>query len=263
MLEKNFFKIASWNVNSIKVRLEQVLDWFETNHIDILAIQETKTIDALFPQEKIQERGLFVVYSGQKTYNGMAIISRTPLTHTQTDIATLQDEQRRILAASIGPLRIINLYVPNGSAVDTEKYHYKLDWLDKVTVWLKEEMATHPHLIVLGDFNIAPENIDVHDPAEWEGSVLVSPKERAALKTIENLGLYDAFRVKNPSAQQFSWWDYRAASFRRNRGLRIDLIFITQPLLPRCHQCFIDPTPRTHPQPSDHTPVVIALDEMF
>lgn len=255
----NTLKIACWNVNSIKVRLDQVLDWFEKNQIDILALQETKVMDVNFPYQLFQERGLHLVYSGQKTYNGVAIISRAPIHNALMDIPTLQDEQRRILAANIGDLRIVNLYVPNGSEVDSEKYHYKLNWLQKVTEWLQSEIQQYPNLIVLGDFNIAPNDIDVHDPAEWNGAILVSPKERAALQTLQTLGLQDAFRTLKPETQQYSWWDYRAAGFRRNRGLRIDLILVTQSVLAQCCDCIIDPEPRKHVQPSDHAPVVIEI----
>lgn len=258
MMNKSI-KIASWNVNSIKVRLNQVLDWFETENMDVLAIQETKVTDENFPIQAFQERGLCVLFSGQKTYNGMAMISRNTLKDIVTDIPNLIDPQRRILTATMGEIRIINLYVPNGSMVGSEKYQYKLDWLHKITAYIRSEMSKYEQLVVLGDFNIAPEDIDVHDPAVWAGSVLVSPSERTALNDILKLGLHDVFRQLHPNTQQFSWWDYRAASFRRNRGLRIDLILTTEKLRSRCQSAEINPEPRKHIQPSDHTPVMIEL----
>lgn len=256
---KTTLKVASWNVNSINVRLNQVLDWFETHQIDVLALQETKVMDPNFPQQLFQERGLHISFSGQKTYNGVAIISRSPMEHILTDIPQLEDTQRRILAATIGDLRILNLYVPNGSTVNSEKYLYKLNWLEKITEFIQLEMKEHENLIILGDFNIAPADLDVHNPTEWEGSVLVSPAERSSLQQILNLGFCDIFRHLNPNIQEYTWWDYRAASFRRNRGLRIDLILVTQPLLSRCQHCKIDLEPRKHQQPSDHAPLMIEL----
>ena len=253
-------KIASWNVNSIKVRLNQVIDWMNAQHIDILALQETKTPDESFPIEAFQAQGLYVTFSGQKTYNGMAVISRIPIKQTLTDIPGLDDPQRRILFANIAGLNILNLYVPNGSEVGSEKYAYKLDWLAKVSAFIQLEVQKNKPLLVLGDFNIAPEDIDVHDPIEWQGSVLVSAPERAALDTILASGLHDAFRNLNPTSQEFSWWDYRAAGFRRNRGLRIDLILLTKDLLSQCNVCHIDRAPRKHEQPSDHTPVMVELN---
>ncbi len=254
-------RVASWNVNSINVRLTQVLEWFDKQEIDILALQETKVIDTNFPQDIFHSKGLHVSFSGQKTYNGMAIISRYPIENVLTDIPQLQDPQRRILAANICDLRIINLYVPNGSTPNSEKYLYKLDWLEKVTEFVQSEMKNHEKIILLGDFNIAPTELDVHDPSEWEGSVLVSPAERASLQGVLNLGFYDIFRYLNPNVQAYTWWDYRAASFRRNRGLRIDLILVTQALLSQTTCCVIDKEPRKHPQPSDHTPLIIALEK--
>lgn len=252
-------KLASWNVNSLKVRLEQVLQWLQTSDIDILALQETKVTDDQFPVEAFHSLGYEVVFSGQKTYNGVAIVSRQPMQDIVTDIPNLADPQRRILAATIGKLRLINLYVPNGSAVDSEKYQYKLSWLNAVTDFIREALSTHTEVAVVGDFNIAPSDLDVHDPTAWAGQVLVSPLEREALRDILELGLQDCFRHLHPDAPTYSWWDYRAASFRRNRGLRIDLILLSQALMRRCEACDIDSAPRRLERPSDHAPVQIRL----
>lgn len=201
-------KIASWNVNSLKVRLHQVLEWLTENQIDILALQETKCINENFPLADIQALGYNVCFSGQKTYNGVAILSRQPMADVITDIPNLDDPQRRIIAATIGSIRLINLYVPNGSTVDSDKYIYKLDWLEKVRDFIQSELTSHQQLVVVGDFNIAPLDIDVHDPSAWEGQVLVSSPERERLQDIIDLGLRDAFRFMNPDEQAFTWWDY-------------------------------------------------------
>ena len=254
-------KIASWNVNSLKVRLEQVLSWLNDTDTDILALQETKLTDDNFPEAAIRELGYHVVYSGQKKYNGVAIISRFPIDDVQTDIEGFPDMQRRILAVTIKDLRIVNLYVPNGSEVGSDKYQYKLEWLAKVTAFIKEQLTQYPKLAVVGDFNIAPEDNDVHDPQEWLGSVMLSDAERSAYTTITDLGLTDVFRYKHPKEQAFSWWDYRAASFRRNRGLRIDLILLSASLLEQCVESEIDVEPRKAQRPSDHAPVWGLLSE--
>lgn len=249
-------KIATWNVNSIKVRLEQVLEWLNANQPDVLALQETKSVDENFPTEAFRDAGYQVVFSGQKTYNGVAIISKTEATDTVTDIPGLDDPQRRILAATIDGVRVIDLYVPNGQSVDSDKYHYKLDWLAKVQDYVTQQLTEHAQLVVLGDFNIAPADLDVHDPEEWQGHVLVSEPERKAFQSLIASGLQDSFRHHRPEEQAFSWWDYRAAGFRRNRGLRIDHILISQSLAEICQDCYIDKQPRTWERPSDHTVVV-------
>lgn len=253
-------KLASWNVNSLKVRLEQVLEWMDLVNIDVLALQETKMTDDVFPATAFIEKGFHVVFSGQKTYNGVAIISRQPISEVVTDVPNLLDPQRRILAATVGGIRLVNLYVPNGSAVGSEKYDYKLSWLPQVTAFLKTQLEEHAQVAVVGDFNIAPEDCDVHSPAEWEGCVLVSPLERQAFEGIINLGLYDSFRLFPQEEQSFSWWDYRAAGFRRNRGLRIDHILLNQALRERCKASIIDKEPRKVERPSDHAPVWVELD---
>lgn len=249
-------KIATWNVNSLRVRLPHVLQWLAAAQPDILAVQETKTVDAQFPVEELAAAGYSAVFAGQKTYNGVAILSKTPATDVVTDIPNFDDPQRRILAATVDGVRVVNLYVVNGAEVGSDKYAYKLDWLANVTAWLQQQAAAYPQLVVLGDFNIAPEDRDVHDPAAWAGQVLCSDAERAALQSIQSLGLQDTFRLFTQADKSFSWWDYRAGGFRRNHGLRIDLILASQALAERCQACVIDREPRTWEKPSDHTPVI-------
>ena len=253
-------KLASWNVNSLKVRFEQVLQWLQTSAIDILALQETKLIDEQFPHALFEHHGFHVVFSGQKTYNGVAIISRHVITESVTDIDDLDDSQRRILAATIAGIRLINLYVPNGSELGSDKFNYKLNWLEKVTAYIKEQLVIYPKLAVVGDFNIAPDDRDVHDPKAWEGCIHVSPQERQAFAALLSLGLHDSFRNFEQQEQLFSWWDYRAAGFRRNRGLRIDHILLSDSLNSHCKQSTIDIEPRRAERPSDHAPVWVELD---
>ena len=249
-------KIATGNVNSLRVRLPHVLQWLAAVQPDVLAIQETKTVDAQFPLAELQAAGYTVVFAGQKTYNGVAILSKSPATDVMTDIPDLDDPQRRILAATLDGVRVVNLYVVNGSEVGSDKYAYKLDWLAQVTAWLQQQAALYPKLVVLGDFNIAPEDRDVHDPIAWGDGILCSPPERAALQAIQAVGLSDTFRQFAQPEKSFSWWDYRAAGFRRNHGLRIDLILASKPLADACQSCVIDREPRTWEKPSDHTPVI-------
>ncbi|MFI4962985.1 MAG: exodeoxyribonuclease III [Legionellales bacterium] len=253
-------KLASWNVNSLKVRLNAVLEWLESSQTDVLALQETKLTDDHFPTEAFIDKGYHVVYSGQKTYNGVAIISREPITEVVRDIPGLDDPQRRILAVNTAGIRLVNLYVPNGAALDSDKYPYKLDWLDKVGGFIKQQLECFPELAVVGDFNIAPDDRDVFDPIAWQGCILVSPAERKAFAELLNLGLHDSFRNFSQEADAFSWWDYRQAGFRRNRGLRIDHILLSDGLNPYCTQSHIDKEPRKSERPSDHAPVWVALE---
>lgn len=253
---RHAMKIATWNVNSLRVRLPQVLDWMESAQPDLLAVQETKLTDDAFPVGDLHALGYHAVYSGQKTYNGVAVFSKTPIENVQTDPPNLKDPQRRILAGTAGPLRVINLYVPNGSEVGSDKYAYKLDWLAKIHDFIAQEMAQHPHTVVLGDFNIAPEDRDVHDPESWREKILCSTPERDAFRALADLGLTDLFRRFEQPEGSFSWWDYRAAGFRRNLGLRIDHILASQHLAERCTACTIDKAPRRLERPSDHAPVV-------
>ncbi len=249
-------KLATWNVNSLKVRLPQVLAWAGKQRPDVLCLQETKLEDVNFPRAEIEAAGYRVVFSGQKTYNGVAILSREPATGTVTAIPAFPDEQKRVLAATIGGVRIACLYVPNGESVGSEKYQYKLRWLSAAREWLKDEISRNARLAVLGDFNVAPEARDVHDPELWEGKVLFSEPERAALRHLAEIGLSDAFRLFDQPAGAFTWWDYRMNGFRRKRGLRIDHILLSEPLAKQCTSCTIDIEPRGAERPSDHAPVM-------
>jgi len=253
-------KIASWNVNSLNVRLPHLATWLAEAQPDIVALQETKMEDPKFPREAIEATGYRVAFSGQKTYNGVAILAREEPSDIVTDIPGLDDPQRRILVASVGDLRIANLYVVNGQDVGTEKYAYKLDWLAKVRAFLAEEIKRYPNLVVLGDFNITPDDRDIYDPVAWKEQILCSTPERDALKAIVDLGLHDTFRLFNDEAGQYSWWDYRQAGFRRNLGMRIDLVLAGEALRARCRAASIDRVPRTWERPSDHTPVLLELD---
>ena len=249
-------KIATWNVNSLKVRLPQVLDWLTAAEPDVLCLQETKLTDENFPREDIENAGYHVVYSGQKTYNGVAIISRHEPAEIETDIPGLDDPQRRILCATINGVRILNLYVVNGQEVGSEKYDHKLFWLGKVGDYIGTQLKAHEHFVSVGDFNIAPQDRDVYDPEAWHERILCSTPERQALQAILDLGLSDVFRKFDQEENSYSWWDYRAAAFRRNMGLRIDLILSSQALTDSCTACYIDKEPRRLERPSDHTPVV-------
>jgi exodeoxyribonuclease-3 len=253
-------KIASWNVNSLNVRLPHLKTWLQGAAPDIVALQETKMEDAKFPEGELAELGYRSVFSGQKTYNGVALISRAEPADVQVGIPGFQDEQRRVLAATYGGLRVVDVYVVNGQDVGTEKYEYKLRWLAALHDWLSEERQRYPELIVLGDYNIAPDDRDVHDPAIWnDDSILTSTAERAALRNLLGLGFADSFRLFEQPEKSFSWWDYRAAGFRRNLGLRIDLILASDALKSRCAAAGIDREPRTWERPSDHTPVWLEL----
>jgi len=247
-------KIATWNVNSLKVRLPHLLNWLAANQPDVVCLQETKLQDANFPHAELQAAGYHSVCSGQKTYNGVAILSREPISEVQHGIPNFTDEQKRVTAATIASVRIICVYVPNGQSVDSDKYRYKLGWLAALTEWLQAELVRYPKLALLGDYNIAPEDRDVHDPVAWQGNVLVSEPERAAFRALQILGLRDAFRLFEQAEKSYSWWDYRMLAFRRNQGLRIDHILISPAL--QCAACVIDKAPRKLERPSDHTPVV-------
>ncbi|MFP4243459.1 MAG: exodeoxyribonuclease III [Ectothiorhodospira sp.] len=253
-------RIATWNVNSLKVRLPQVLDWLGSEHPDILALQETKMTDAAFPVEAFQEMGYHGLHSGQPTYNGVALLSREVPDDPVTDPPGVDCQQRRLLAATVHGVRVVNLYVVNGAEVGSDKYAFKLDWLRRVRAFLEAERARHEHLVVVGDFNIAPEDRDVHDPEAWRERILCSTPEREALQGLMDLGLNDVFRRFEQPEGQYSWWDYRAAGFRRNRGLRIDLILASEPLAGRCTRAWIDVNPRRLERPSDHAPVVAEFD---
>ncbi len=252
-------RLATWNVNSLKVRLPQVLDWLAANPVEVLCLQETKLQDADFPQAELQAAGYHSVFSGQKTYNGVAILSRTPVADVQFGIPGLDDEQKRVVAATVDGVRVVCVYVPNGQSVDSDKYQYKLKWLAALRAWLKDELAHHPKLALLGDYNIAPEDADVYDPRGWEGNVLVSEPEREQFRGLLGLGLRDGFRLFEQPEKSYSWWDYRMMAFRRNMGLRIDHILLSEALAAQCKTCVIDRAPRKLERPSDHTPVVAEL----
>lgn len=255
-------QIATWNVNSLKVRLPQVLEWLAARPaLTVLALQETKMDDNAFPRAVLEEAGFQVAYVGQKTYNGVALISRLPLEDVSFGIPGFEDPQKRLIAATVGGVRVICAYFPNGQSLDSDKYVYKLSWLDALLAWLPAEMARHPRLALLGDYNIAPEDQDVHDPARWADDVLVSPAERERFRRLTGLGLVDCFRSFEQPEKSYTWWDYRAFSFRRNAGLRIDHILLSPALAADCRSCEIDRQPRHAERPSDHTPVIACLGE--
>lgn len=246
-------KLASWNVNSLKVRLEHVQNWLDENQPDVLCLQETKTEDANFPLQAIQLAGHHVIFSGQKTYNGVAIISKVEATDIQYGLPNFEDVQKRLIAATVNNTRIVCVYIPNGESTESDKYQYKLAWLSALQEWLKEELARYPRLALLGDYNVAPEDRDVHDPAAWAGKVLVSDPERDAFDNLLKLGLRDTFRLFEQAEKSYSWWDYRMMGFRRNHGMRIDHILISNAV--ECNASGIDKAPRKLERPSDHTPV--------
>ena len=253
--------IATWNVNSLRVRLPQLLDWLVREQPDVVGLQETKVVDEDFPLAQLREAGYQAVFAGQPTYNGVALLSRCPPTDPRIRLPGREDDpQQRFVAASYGDLRVVNVYVPNGSAVGSDKYAYKLAWLADLRGYLASALAQWPRLLVMGDFNIAPADMDVHDPVAWEGQVLVSPAEREALDGLAALGLHDAFRALNPDMQAFTWWDYRAAAFRRNQGLRIDHLLVSGAVREVCRSCRVEMDVRRLERPSDHAPVVLELD---
>jgi len=253
-------RIATWNVNSLRVRLDHLRQWLAANPVDAIALQELKLPDEQFPREEIEALGFRAVHYGQKTYNGVAILARQQPADVVTGIPGDDDPQRRVIAATVGGIRLVNVYVPNGQTPDSDKYVYKLAWLERLGAYLAGLLALHPRLLVAGDFNIAPEDRDVHDPAQWEGSVHVSAPERAALAKITALGLADLFRRFEQPPKSYSWWDYRVGAFRRNHGLRIDLMLASAALAARCTACTIDRSPRALERPSDHAPVTAVFD---
>jgi len=248
-------RLATWNVNSLKVRLPHVLAWLAEKQPDVLCVQETKTEDANFPAQAITDAGYQALYSGQKTYNGVALLSRAAGTDVVSGIPGLDDPQKRVLAATYGDTRVVCVYVPNGESVESDKYQYKLRWLAALTEWLRAELQKYPRLALLGDYNIAPEDRDVWDPKEWQGKVLFSAPEHAALDALLALRLKDSFRLFEQPERSFTWWDYRMNAFRRKLGLRIDHILLSEPLAAKCASCTIDIEPRKLERPSDHAPV--------
>lgn len=256
-------KLATWNVNSLKVRLPQVLEWLKLQPVDVLGLQELKLTDDKFPVDALREAGYQALFAGQKTYNGVALLIRDGLAfdqdHVVRNIPGLEDEQKRVITATVEGIRVISAYFPNGQAVGSEKFVYKLNWLAALHGWLASEIQAFPNLALGGDFNIAPEDRDVHDPAAWVGQNLVSPEERAEFQRLLALGLVDAFRKFEQPEKLFTWWDYRMMGFRRNAGLRIDHWLLSAPLAARCVRCDIDKVPRKWEQPSDHAPVVVEI----
>jgi len=253
-------KIATWNVNSLRVRLPQLREWLAGTACDVVALQEIKLPDAEFPAGEFDTLGLRYAVAGQKTYNGVALLARDAIDDVVVGIPGFEDPQRRVIAATVGGVRVINAYVPNGQSVGSDKYAYKLDWLARFGDYVAAQLARHPRAVVLGDYNIAPEDRDVHDPGAWEGSVHVSAAEREALRTLMDHGLVDIFRRFDQPAGTYSWWDYRMGAFRRNHGLRIDLILASSGLADLCTGCHVDRTPRSWERPSDHAPVVASFD---
>ena len=253
-------KIATWNVNSLKVRLPHVTEWLDAHRPDALVLQEIKQTTDAFPADELAEAGYRSIASGQKTYNGVAVLARDEPVDPVTDFPGFEDPQRRILASTINDVRVINLYVPNGSEVGSDKYAYKLRWLEALHGFLESELAAHERLVVLGDFNIAPKDEDVYDPEKWGDAVLCSPAERAALGKLLDLGLTDVYRKFDQPEKDYSWWDYRRAGFQRNAGLRIDLILASEAMSKACTASYIDKEPRAWERPSDHAPVVAEFD---
>jgi len=249
-------KIASWNVNSLRVRLPHLLDWLKANPVDVIGLQELKLQEEQFPLAELQALGYHAAVNGQKTYNGVALMSRHPLADVARDIPGFVDDSRRLIAATVGDVRVISAYVPNGQAVGSDKYAYKLRWLAALAGHLRDELARHPRLAIVGDFNVAPGDADVHDPVAWDGQVLCSEPEREAFRALLALGLRDAFALFPRPEQPYTWWDYRQGAFRRNLGLRIDHILLSPDLADKCKSFHIDTMPRRLERPSDHAPVL-------
>ena len=256
-------KIATWNVNSLKVRLPQVLEWLSVAEPDFVGLQELKLDQDKFPIDAIKAAGYEAVWLGQKTYNGVAILSKTAGKDVVLNMPGDDDPQKRLIAATYdtehGPLRLVNVYCPNGQSLESDKYPYKLAWFDRLAQWLAQEMRTYPNLAIVGDYNIAPNDDDVHDPKRWKNQVLVSDAERAAFVRLLDLGLTDSFRLFDQPEKSFSWWDYRLNAYKRNAGLRIDHVLLSKALTDHCHGCVVDRAPRENEQPSDHAPVIATI----
>ena len=253
-------RIGTWNVNSLRVRLPHLEQWLATDPVDVLGLQEIKLTDPDFPAAAFQRFAMGAVWHGQKTFNGVALLAREPIAEVARGMPGYPDPQSRVIAGTVQGVRIVDVYVPNGQTVGSDKYAYKLDWFAALKSYLAAELARWPLLAVVGDYNVAPTDRDVHDPQAWVGQVLVSPAERAALESLLGLGLVDVFRSFEQPEPSFSWWDYRAGAFRRNAGLRIDLVLASTALAARCRGCRIDAAPRRWERPSDHAPVVATFD---
>ncbi len=252
-------QLATWNVNSLAVRLPQLLDWLSANPVDAVVLQETKLTDDKFPRAEIEAAGYRVVFHGQKTYNGVALLSRSDATDAVKNIPGLDDGQARVIAGTVDGVRVIGAYFPNGQAPDSEKFVYKMRWQDALHDWVQDELARHPQLVLMGDFNVAPEDRDVYDPVAWAGQIHCTPEERAQFARLQALGLHDAFRLFEQPPKSWSWWDYRNLAFRRNQGLRIDHILVSDALKSRVQACSIDKPVRKNERPSDHAPVIVTL----
>jgi len=253
-------KLATWNVNSLKVRLAQVLEFLAAQKPDVLVLQETKLEDDKFSLSDLNTAGYQAVFCGQKTYNGVAILSPILPVDVEMGILGFDDPQKRVIAATVNGVRVICVYMPNGESVESDKYRYKLDWLARLNAWLKQELVKYPRLALLGDYNIAPEDRDVHDPKFWQGKVLFSEPEKAAFRGLVDLGLKDSFRLFEQPEKSYSWWDYRMNAFKRNMGLRIDHILLSTELAKNCKSCSIDQVRRAHDRPSDHVPVLVEIE---
>lgn len=252
-------RLATWNVNSLRIRLPHLLDWLARVQPDVACLQETKTEDAGFPAAELRAAGYEAVFCGQRSYNGVAILARTPPLDVQHGIPGFADDPKRVIAATVGNVRVVCIYAPNGQSPESEKYAYKLKWFDALAEWLSEELARRPRLAVLGDFNVAPEDRDVHNPKRWEGKIHVTEPERAAFRRLLEIGFADAFRLFGQPEKEFSWWDYRLMAFQRGWGLRIDEILLAPELARECIACTIDKAPRSLERPSDHAPVIAEL----
>ena len=252
-------QLATWNVNSLTVRLPQVLDWLTANPVDVLVLQETKTTDDKFPREAIEAAGYHVAFFGQKTYNGVALLSRQPSIDVIKNIPGFEDDMARVITATVDDVRVVGAYFPNGQAPDSDKFIYKMKWLEALQNWLKQELTQHPKLVLMGDFNITVDDRDVWDPVALKDTIHCTVQEREHFQALIDLGLNDAFRLFDQAEKSYSWWDYREFAFRRNRGLRIDHILVSDALKASVQACVIDKAPRKYERPSDHTPVIVTL----
>ena len=252
-------KLATWNVNSLSVRLPQVLDWLAANPVDVLALQELKLTDDKFPHQAFKDAGYESICFGQKTYNGVALISKTNATDLIKNIPGFDDEMARVITGTVDGIRVVGAYFPNGQEPGSDKFEYKMEWLKGLRSWLKTELVSHPNLVLMGDFNITTDDADVWDPIALEGTIHCTDEERYELAALKALGLVDAYRLFPQAAKSFSWWDYRNAGFRRNQGLRIDYVLVSKALSSQTKACIIDKTPRKNERPSDHAPVVVEI----
>jgi exodeoxyribonuclease-3 len=253
-------KLATWNVNSLAVRLPQLLDWLAAQQPDVVVLQETKLTDDKFPHDALETAGWRVQWFGQKTYNGVALLSKAEASDIVRNIPGFADESARVITGSVGELRVVGAYVPNGQAPGSEKFEYKMQWLRGLTDWLREELTAHPKLVLMGDFNIAPEDRDVYDPVAWAGQIHCTDEERDRFRQLVALGLVDAFRLFDQPPKPWTWWDYRNLAFRKNQGLRIDHILVGEALKPHVRECVIDKAPRKNERPSDHAPVMVTIE---